>query len=49
MVSAAIEQVRHIEKEIKYLKRSISINKEQMEAVANGKTTLKTLLMRGTE
>jgi len=49
MVSAAIDQLRHIEQEINYLKRSLEINKEQIEAVANGKRTLKTFLMRGTE
>lgn len=31
-----------------YLKRTIAINKEQVEALNNNKTTLKTFFMEGT-
>jgi hypothetical protein len=49
MVGSAIEQVKTVQRELEYLKRSIAINKEQVEALNNKKTTLKTFFMGGTE
>jgi prefoldin subunit 5 len=48
-VILAIEQVKYIQKEIEYLKRSITVNKEQIESLNNKKTTLKTFFMGGSE
>jgi CobQ-like glutamine amidotransferase family enzyme len=45
----AIEQVKYIQREIEYLKRSITVNKEQIESLNNKKTTLKTFFMGGSE
>lgn len=45
----ALEQVRYLQKEIEYLRRSIAVNKEQIESLNNRKTTLKTFFMGGTE
>jgi prefoldin subunit 5 len=44
-----MEQLRYMQKEIEYLNRSISGNREQLEAISNGKATLKTFFMGGTE
>lgn len=44
-----MEQVRYVQKEIDYLSRGISGNLEQIDALNNGKTTLKTFLMGGSE
>lgn len=44
-----MDQVKSIQKEIEYLKRSITGNKEQIESLNNKKTTLKTFFMGGSE
>jgi hypothetical protein len=49
MVASAIEQVKAVQRELEYLKRSIAINKEQVESLNNKKTTLKTFFMGGSE
>jgi prefoldin subunit 5 len=48
-VILALEQVKYVQKEIEYLKRSITVNKEQIESLNNRKTTLKTFFMGGSE
>mgnify|MGYP000941503188 CR=1 FL=1 len=43
----AIEQSKALQREIEYRKRTITINKEQIEALNNNQTTLKTFFMEG--
>lgn len=48
-VIGAIEQTKVLQREIDYFKRTIAINKEQVEALNNNKTTLKTFFMEGSK
>lgn len=48
-VVEVIEQVRQFQKELDYLQRNISNNRDLIEAINNNKTSLKTFLMRGSE
>ena len=46
-VLVAIEQTKNIKRQLDYYQRTITINKEQIEALNQNKTTLKTFFMEG--
>jgi hypothetical protein len=46
-VLLAVEQTKSLSREMDYVKRTININKEQIESLNSNKTTLKTFFMEG--
>lgn len=46
-VLLAVEQTKSLSREMDYVRRTININKEQIESLNSNKTTLKTFFMEG--